>query len=171
VAVNISATLLHDWAIVSTLREVLAETGFDPERLTLEITETYRISSFDTAGQVMAEMSALGPKISMDDFGVGAASFEALLRLPFGELKIDRLFVSQVASDAKARGIVRNVLKLGKELRIIVVAEGVEDAAALAMLKELGCVVAQGFGIFRPMLADEILELQRPAAVPRRKRS
>lgn len=169
IAVNISATLLHDWAIVNTLREVLAETRFDPERLTLEITETYRISSFETAGAVMAEVCALGPKISMDDFGVGAASFEALLRLPFGELKIDRLFVAQVTRDSKAREIVKNVLKLGKDLRIIVVAEGVEDGATLRMLKELGCVVAQGFGLFRPMRANDILEIQQPASKGRQK--
>ena len=111
----------------------------------------------------MAEMSAIGPKISMDDFGVGAASFEALLRLPFGELKIDRLFVSEVVDNAKARGIVKNALKLGRDLRIIVVAEGVEDAATLNMLKELGCVVAQGFGLYRPMRAEQVLEFQRPA--------
>ena len=164
IAVNISATLLHDRAIVQALREVLDETGFDPKHLTLEITETYRISSFETASEVMAEMSALGPKISMDDFGVGAASFEALLRLPFGELKIDRLFVSQVTENAKARGIVRNAIRLGKELRIIVVAEGVEDAATLKMLKDLGCVVAQGFGLFRPMRAEKIMDFQAPAA-------
>jgi EAL domain-containing protein (putative c-di-GMP-specific phosphodiesterase class I) len=169
IAVNISATLLHDWAIVNTLREVLAETHFAPERLTLEITETYRISSFEAAGAVMAEISALGPKISMDDFGVGAASFEALLRLPFSELKIDRLFVSQVTESAKARGIVKSALRLGKDLRIIVVAEGVEDATTLKMLKELGCVVAQGFGLFRPMPANDILEFQRLESADRKK--
>jgi EAL domain-containing protein (putative c-di-GMP-specific phosphodiesterase class I)/CHASE2 domain-containing sensor protein len=169
IAVNISATLLHDWAIVHTLREVLAETHFAPERLTLEITETYRISSFETAGAVMAEISEIGPKISMDDFGVGAASFEALLRLPFGELKIDRLFVAEVTNNAKARGIVKSALKLGKDLRIIVVAEGVENAATLKMLKELGCVVAQGFGLFRPMRAEDILEFQKPASDGRQK--
>jgi EAL domain-containing protein (putative c-di-GMP-specific phosphodiesterase class I) len=167
IAVNISATLLHDRAIVHAVREVLSETHFNPERLTLEITETYRISSFDTAHDVMAELSALGPKISMDDFGVGAASFEALLHLPFGELKIDRLFVSRVTEDAKARAIVRNAIKLGKELRIIVVAECVEDAATLNILKELGCIVAQGFGLFRPMRAEQIMEYQRPMAMQR----
>lgn len=164
IAVNISATLLHDRAIVQALREVLDETGFDPKHLTMEITETYRISSFEKASEVMAEMSAIGPKISMDDFGVGAASLEALLRLPFGELKIDRLFVSEVTDNAKARGIVRNALKLGEDLRIVVVAEGVEDVATLNMLKELGCRVAQGFGLYRPMRAEQVLEFKRPAA-------
>lgn len=161
IAVNISATQLHDKTIVRTLHEVLDETGFDPALLTLEVTETYRISSFDVAAEVMAELSALGPKISMDDFGVGAASFEALLRLPFGELKIDRLFVSRITDDAKAYGIVKSALKLGEDLRIDAVAEGVEDGATLRMLTELGCTVAQGFGLFRPMRAEKIMELQQ----------
>lgn len=159
-AVNISATTLHNWEIVAAVREVLEETGFDPTLLTLEVTETYRILSLQTAHEVLAEISALGPKISMDDFGVGAASFEALLALPFSELKIDRLFVSKIADNAKAREIVRHVLQLGKDLHIIVVAEGIEDGAILAILRKLGCVVGQGFGIAPPMPASEVLEFQ-----------
>lgn len=161
VAVNVSATLLHNWEIVGAVRDVLNETAFDPALLTLEVTETYRISSLQTAHEVLADLSTLSLKISMDDFGVGAASFEALLQLPFGELKIDRLFVSKIVDNTKAREIVRHILQLGRELRIIVVAEGVEDPATLAMLKKLGCLVAQGFGIAPPMLAGEILEFQQ----------
>ena len=157
VAVNISATLLHNWKIVSVVRDVLRETLFDPTLLTLEVTETYRISSLETADEVLTQLSALGIKISMDDFGVGAASFEALLSLPFSELKIDRLFVAKIVEDAKAREIVRHMLRLGKDLRIIVVAEGIEDAATLALLRRLGCVVGQGYGIAAPMLPGDLL--------------
>jgi len=160
IAVNISATLLHDRAIVQALQEVLNETGYDPRHLTLEITETYRISSYDIASGILSEMAAFGPKISMDDFGVGAASFEALLRLPFGELKVDRLFVGQMLVSEKARGITKAALRLGSELRIAVVAEGVEDDATLNMLNEMHCEVAQGFGLYRPMRAENILQLQ-----------
>lgn len=165
VAVNISATLLHNREIVSAVHEVLRETGFDPALLTLEVTETYRISSLEKADGVLHELLSIGLKISMDDFGVGAASFEALLHLPFSELKIDRLFVSRIVDDAKARSIVGNVLRMGKELRIIVVAEGVETAATLALLKKLGCVVAQGFGLAMPMLAKEVFEFQAPERI------
>lgn len=157
-AVNISSTLLQDREIVTVVTEVLEETAFDPARLTLEVTETYRIANLATAQQILTELAALGPKLSMDDFGVGAASFEALLRLPFGEIKIDRLFVSNVVADPKARGIVKHVLQLGKELRIAVVAEGVEDPVTLAALKELGCTVAQGFALAMPMRADQVLD-------------
>lgn len=161
VAVNISSTLVHEPQIVAMVSEVLHETGFDPHRLTLEITETYRISDFDRAAEVLNDLAALGPKISMDDFGVGAASLEALQRLPFGELKIDRLFIAAMKDDDKAYAIVRNVLQLGKDLRIIVVAEGVENAATLTKLRDAGCLVAQGFGISRPIPFDEILQFHK----------
>ena len=161
VAVNVSATLVHERDIVRMVSEVLAETGFDPMLLTLEITETYRISNHDRAAEVLGELRALGPKISMDDFGVGAASLEALQRLPFDEIKIDRLFTSNMKDNPKAAAIVRSVLQLGKELRIVVVAEGVEDEATLTILRDSGCVVAQGFAISRPISRDEILVFQR----------
>ncbi len=161
VAVNISSTLVHEPQIVAMVSEVLHETGFDPRRLTLEITETYRISDFDRAAEVLGDLAAIGPKISMDDFGVGAASLEALQRLPFGELKIDRLFIAAMKDDPKAYAIVRNVLQLGKDLRIIVVAEGVENAATLKKLADAGCLVAQGFGISRPISVEEVLQFQK----------
>ncbi|WAT16789.1 EAL domain-containing protein [Aurantiacibacter sp. MUD11] len=161
IAVNISATLLHERNIVQMVSEVLEETGFEPRRLTLEITETYRISNLDLAAEILCELRELGPKISMDDFGVGAASLEALLRLPFSELKIDRMFIAPMTKDPKALGIVKSVLKLGKDLRIIVVAEGVEDAGTLTLLRESGCLVAQGFAISRPVKFDKIIEFHR----------
>ncbi|MBH5321047.1 EAL domain-containing protein [Aurantiacibacter sediminis] len=160
IAVNISATLVHEHQIVTMVSDVLDETGFDPRRLTLEITETYRISNIDRAAEVLTSLRQLGPKISMDDFGVGAASLEALLRLPFSELKIDRLFVSQITTSAKAEGIVRSILQMGKDLRIIVVAEGVEDSGTLTLLRDSGCLVAQGFGISRPVDFDRIIKFQ-----------
>ena len=163
VAVNISATLLHDNSIVRMVREVLAETGYDPHLLVLEITETYRIADLERAATILAELNALGTKISMDDFGVGAASLEALLRLPFSELKIDRLFISQMVSDPKAMGIVAHVLRLGQELGITVVAEGVEDQKTLQLLRESDCQVAQGYGISRPTTVEEVIRFQKLA--------
>ena len=160
VAVNISATMVHERDIVDMVRETLEETGFDPRRLTLEITETYRISNFERASEILEALAALGPKISMDDFGVGAASLEALQLLPFTELKIDRAFTAAMKSDVKAAGIVRSVLQMGRDLRIIVVAEGVEDEATLTLLRDSGCQVAQGFGISRPISFDEVMKFQ-----------
>lgn len=160
VAVNISATLVHERDILAMVREVLEETGFDPEKLTLEITETYRISNFERANEILSDLRALGPKISMDDFGVGAASLEALQCLPFDELKIDRTFTSAIKDNPKAEAIVRNILRLGKDLRITVVVEGIEDAATLTKLRDSGGTVAQGFGISRPIPLPEIMQFQ-----------
>ena len=157
VAINVSATMLHETAIVHMVREVLEETGFDARFLTLEVTETYRISNLDKANQVLSQLKQLGPKIAMDDFGVGAASLEALMRLPFDELKVDRLFTSAIAEDRKAAGIVQHVLHLGKTLGITVVAEGVENDRVLDILRRKGCEVAQGFGISRPISFDELV--------------
>ncbi|MFC3100531.1 EAL domain-containing protein [Altererythrobacter lauratis] len=169
VAVNISATLVHERDIVRMVSEALTETGFDPQLLTLEITETYRISNHERAAEILGELRALGAKISMDDFGVGAASLEALLRLPFTEIKVDRLFTSAIKDDPKAAAILRSVLALGKEMRIIVVAEGVEDEATLTLLRQMGCVVAQGFGISRPVTIEEISHFQHLGPENRRK--
>ncbi|MEN7538351.1 EAL domain-containing protein [Aurantiacibacter flavus] len=163
VAVNISATLLHERSIVRMVRDVLAETGYDPRLLVLEITETYRIADLGRAAAILAELKALGTKISMDDFGVGAASLEALMYLPFSELKIDRLFISRMGSDPKAMGIVVHILRLGQELGITVVAEGVEDQQTLQLLRDSACPVAQGYGIARPSPLQEVIRFQKLA--------
>ena len=164
VAVNISATLLHERSIVRMVRDVLAETGYDPHLLVLEITETYRIADLDRAGTILAELKALGTKISMDDFGVGAASLEALMFLPFSELKIDRLFISRMGNDLKAKAIVTQVLHLGEDLGITVVAEGVEDQQTLQMLRDSSCPVAQGYGIARPSSIEDVIRFQKLTA-------
>ena len=160
IAVNISATLLHDSGIVAMVRTVLAETGFDPHLLTLEVTETYRISDMTRAGGNLRDLAALGATISLDDFGVGAASLEALLLLPIAELKIDRLFIDPITRDPRALGIVRSILELGRQLKIPVVAEGVEDDATLELLHEAGCPLAQGFGICRPVPLKEAVQFR-----------
>ena len=164
VSVNISATLLHERSIVRMVREVLAETGYDPHLLVLEITETYRIADLGRAAAILAELKELGSKISMDDFGVGAASLEALMTLPFSELKIDRLFISRMGNDLKAKAIVTQVLHLGEDLGITVVAEGVEDQQTLQMLRDSSCPVAQGYGIARPSSIEDVIRFQKLTA-------
>ena len=157
VAVNISATLLHEFAIVDMVRAILEETGFEPRHLTLEVTETYRLSNMERAVEILAALKALGCKIAMDDFGVGAASLEALMCLPFDELKIDRLFTSAILKNQKAASIVKHVLKLGRDMNVVVVAEGVEDEETLIALRRDGCLVVQGFALARPMDATGLM--------------
>jgi EAL domain-containing protein (putative c-di-GMP-specific phosphodiesterase class I) len=149
-SINVSAILLHDLRVVDMLAEVLSSCPFPASRLTLEITETSRISDYDNARVVMDQLRALGVRLSIDDFGVGATSMETLLLLPFDELKIDRMFVSRVRDSAKARSIVESLVKLGADLGITTVAEGVEDAETLSTLKEIRCDAAQGYFLGRP---------------------
>ncbi|MXP41045.1 EAL domain-containing protein [Altererythrobacter soli] len=158
-SINVSAILLHDLRVAAMLSEVLSRCPFPARRLTLEITETSRISDYDTARLVMDRLRALGVRLSIDDFGVGATSMETLLLLPFDELKIDRMFVSRVRDSAKARCIVESLVKLGSDLRITTVAEGVEDAATLSTLKEIRCDAAQGYFLGRPNTLDSFANL------------
>ena len=168
-AINISATLLGDMRIVSVVRTILDATSFDPKFLVLEITETARITDYAAAGSVLEELRTIGVKISMDDFGVGAASFEAFYELPFDELKIDRLFVSNMAQNSKARAIVASVAAMGHEARITVVAEGLENPQDIGLLEAIGCQQVQGFAFSRPISLTNLLEyneadLPKPAA-------
>lgn len=156
-AVNISATLLGDMRIVGLVRNVLQATGFDPHYLVLEITETARIRDLTQARSVLKALKALGTHLSMDDFGVGAANFEALQALPFDELKIDREFVSRAATSEKARAITASIVSLGASARIAVVAEGAENESDLAMLRDIGCWQVQGFALARPMPLTKLL--------------
>lgn len=157
-SVNISATLLTDMRIVGIVRNVLQATGFDPNYLVLEITETARIRDLTQARTVLNALKTLGSHLSMDDFGVGAANFETLQALPFDEIKIDRQFVSRATTSIKARAITASIVGLGTSARIAVVAEGAETALDLQMLREIGCWHVQGFALARPMPLSNLLE-------------
>lgn len=157
-SVNISATLLTDMRIVGIVRNVLQATGFDPGYLVLEITETARIRDLAQARTVLKALKALGTRLSMDDFGAGAANFEALQALPFDEIKIDRQFVSRATTSAKARAITASIVGLGTSARIAVVAEGAETESDLQMLREIGCWQVQGYALARPMPLSNLLK-------------
>ena len=159
-SVNISATLLGDMRIVGIVRNVLQATRFDPKFLVLEITETAKIADLFNAASIIEEVRSLGVKISMDDFGMGAANFEALYQLPFDEVKIDRKFVSCIASDRKAKAIVASIAQMGRDARITIVAEGLEDPNDIELLKELGCKQVQGYAFSRPLSLSNLLEYQ-----------
>lgn len=162
-SMNVSATMLSDFEIVKILEESLGRSHLSPANVTIEMTETARIADLRRASAVLSDLKALGVRLSADDFGVGAASFEPFLELPFDELKIDRLFVAQIVRDAKARRIVEHLVRLGKDLEIRVLAEGVEDQATLEILKSLGCPAAQGYKLGRPTSLMEIYRAQTSA--------
>lgn len=157
-SVNISATLLGDMRIVGIVRNVLQATRFDPRFLVLEVTETSRIADLETAATILAELRAIGLKVSIDDFGMGAANFETFYALPFDELKIDRLFVSNMMKDTKARAIVSSLVAMGREARITIVAEGVETQEEVEILNNIGCDELQGYAFSRPISLSKLLK-------------
>jgi EAL domain-containing protein (putative c-di-GMP-specific phosphodiesterase class I)/GGDEF domain-containing protein len=166
VSANVSATMLNNGRVVSIVREVLNASRFDPAYLVLEVTETARITNLDTACDILRQLKLLGLHISMDDFGVGAANFETFFRLPFDELKIDRLFVSNIVADDKARAIARSLISMGNEARVAVVAEGVETADELRLLMDLGCSQVQGYALSHPITLSKLLEFQQVSVTP-----
>ena len=166
-SVNISATLLANTRVVELVKNVVQATRFDPRYLVLEVTETALIPDLSTAADVLKQLKAIGAHISMDDFGVGAANFEALYELPFDELKIDRLFISDIAENPKARAIATSIVAMGREANIDVVAEGMENIEDLAILKEIGCPQVQGYALSRPVSLTNLLKLDEVAAEER----
>ena len=160
ISVNISATMLRDYRVAEMVEEIVEKTGFNPRNLVLEITETSRIADYDIAYDVMSRLRLHGIKLSIDDFGVGSASMETLLRLPFDELKIDRAFIARMHDDQKARAISQMMIAFGKQTRITVVAEGVEDESNMRVLRELGCEILQGYYISKPLMKNNFLQFQ-----------
>ncbi len=158
ISVNVSATMLNSFRLVSIVREVLQATRFPPEYLVLEVTETARITDLAAAVDILDQLKALGTHISMDDFGVGAANFETFYRLPFDEIKIDRLFVSNIVADPKARAIAKSLIAMGGEAEIAVVAEGVETERELQILTDMGCSQVQGYALSKPINLAKLLE-------------
>ena len=150
VAVNVSGLQVHDSSFAPSVRAILAESGLDPVRLELEITETALIRDPARAGVNLRDLKALGLRIAMDDFGTGYSSLSNLRQFPFDAIKIDGSFIAAVDSNPQAAAIVRSVLGLGAGLGLPVIAEGVETAGELAFLAAENCHAAQGYHIGRP---------------------
>ena len=159
VSVNVSARQLTRPDFTATVREILEDTGLPPGRLEIEITESALMSDPARAIATLEELQELGIQIAMDDFGTGYSSLGQLKRLPLQRLKIDKSFVQDVPDDANEVVIVEAILGLARQLKRIVVAEGVETESQLAFLRERGCDEAQGYLIAKPVPAAEFRAL------------
>jgi EAL domain-containing protein (putative c-di-GMP-specific phosphodiesterase class I)/GGDEF domain-containing protein len=156
VAVNVSATLLADRGFIDWLRETLASGGVRPERVTIEVTESAAMDDPERAVAALESWRALGVGISIDDYGTGQSSLNYLQTLPATELKIDKSFVQAIETDRRNAIMVRSTIALAHELGMKVVAEGVEDEACFRLLGEMGCDIAQGYHLGRPMAAEAV---------------
>jgi diguanylate cyclase (GGDEF)-like protein len=151
VAVNLSASNLIDASLPEDVEALLRLHGVAPARLTLEVTEGELLANPKRSGEVLAAVRCLGVAVSLDDFGTGHSSLSHVKRLPVDELKIDRSFVTDLTADPVDRAIVAAIIRLARSLGMSVTAEGVEDEAALAMLRAEGCDRAQGYLFSRPL--------------------
>ena len=156
VAVNLSMWSLHDPALPGLVATLLRRHGAPPERLCLEITESAAMADAELTAEVLGRLAALGVRLAVDDFGTGYSSLAYLARLPVHELKIDRGFARALTTSATDRTIVASTIGLGHGLGLNVVTEGVEDAQTWELLKRMGCDVAQGYYLSRPLPADEL---------------
>jgi diguanylate cyclase (GGDEF)-like protein len=156
VAVNLSARSLLDEHLPDRVAELLAEHHVPADLLVFEVTESAVVTEPLRARLLLEQLSALGVRISIDDFGAGYTSLGQLKTLPVSELKIDRSFVTTMTEDNRNALIVQSVINLGHNLGLSIVAEGVEDQQTLAALAALDCDVAQGYYIARPMTAEAL---------------
>ncbi|WP_429812249.1 bifunctional diguanylate cyclase/phosphodiesterase [Ensifer sp. B1-9] len=150
IAVNLSPVQLANGDIVSLVQDVLAETGLDPNRLELEITESTIIDDKERALLTLRQIKELGVTIAIDDFGTGYSSLETLRSFPFDKIKLDKSFMWEVEGSPQAKAIVRAILALGQSLSVPVLAEGVETQKQLDILQAEGCDEAQGYLLGRP---------------------
>ena len=157
VSVNISMRDLVDPGFPQLVSKLLRDAGAEPSWVRLEITESVIMSKPEQAINTLSQLRKLGVRLAVDDFGTGYSSLAYLDRLPVSEIKIDKSFVSPMAGEVSRTNIVRASIDLGHSLRLESVAEGVEDARTWEVLAALGCDMAQGYFISRPLLADEVL--------------
>ena len=170
ISINLSPVQLGSPNLFPVIINALAETGLDPALVEFEITESVLLHNSDANIQVLNRLHELGLKVALDDFGTGYASLNYLLTFPFDKIKIDRSFITDIDNRAESGAIVSAVIGLANSLGMCTLAEGVEDEAQLARLKQHGCRMVQGwlFGKAMPSAHYQPLKVipTGPAAVP-----
>ena len=158
VSVNVSVRQFRQDDMVQTIREVLQQTGLEPQYLEIELTESAVMHDTEQLVARLTELNDLGVQIALDDFGTGYSSLMHLKRLPVDRLKVDRSFVEDIATDTDDATLVRTIIALGHNLGLKVVAEGVETPQQLEFLRANQCDELQGYLFGEPMPADRLAE-------------
>jgi len=156
-SLNVSVRSLLDRRFPEEVEKLLALHGIDGKALTLELTESSLMVDPEVAKKTMRHLSELGVSVAIDDFGTGYSSLAYLTDLPIGELKIDKSFVRAMGSDARNAIVVRSTIELAHNLGLRTVAEGIEDAFTFERLRALGCELAQGFHMSKPLPATSLV--------------
>jgi EAL domain-containing protein (putative c-di-GMP-specific phosphodiesterase class I) len=161
VHVNMAAPEFLDPALPRELLAIATAANIKPRHICLELTEGVVMKDLTRSLPIMLELHSLGFEISLDDFGMGYSSLSMLKKLPVTSLKIDRLFMAGVPHDRDDCAIVRTILDLGRNMKIRVIAEGVETDKQLGFLRQFGCTSIQGYLLGRPMAMSKLLALYR----------
>ena len=156
-AVNLSVKQFERGSIAGMVAAILKETGLEPQRLQLEVTESVIMNTGDALGFIN-DLHAIGVGLAIDDFGTGYSSLAYLKQLPVQTLKIDRSFIKDISTDVNDEAIAIAIIQLGKSMHLSVIAEGVETEEQAAFLLRHGCKLAQGYFYSRPVLAQDMLE-------------
>jgi EAL domain-containing protein (putative c-di-GMP-specific phosphodiesterase class I) len=170
VALNVSAYSLADGSLLDLVEDLLAETGVDPSRLCFEVTESIAISKLESAKAFGERLQALGCEFALDDFGTGFGSFTHVKHLPYGIIKIDGDFIAGLKGSTRDRAVVEALVHLARATGTLTIAECVGDSETVALLRELGVDMAQGFYLGRPAPAAQVREAEHelwPAAARR----
>ncbi|MFN6971972.1 MAG: putative bifunctional diguanylate cyclase/phosphodiesterase [Rheinheimera sp.] len=160
-AVNLSSHQFSHGDIVQTVRDVLAQSGFPPHLLELELTESAIMAHEDVARRTLIEFNQMDIQLAIDDFGTGYSSFAYLKKYQLDVLKIDKSFVDDVPLDPDSNEIVNAIVSMAKILKLKTLAEGVETAAQLEFLQASGCDYYQGYYCSKPIPAEQFVQLLR----------
>jgi diguanylate cyclase (GGDEF)-like protein len=166
VSINASARQLDADTLVDDVRSALRESGFPPDMLIIEITETCLMRDAKGTLQQLRALKALGVRIAIDDFGTGYSSLAYLQQFPIDSLKIDRSFIADMGKSAESDTLIRTLIQLGKALNLETLAEGIEEDDQLAQLRGEKCDVGQGYLFARPVAAEDIDRYLAPIDAP-----
>jgi EAL domain-containing protein (putative c-di-GMP-specific phosphodiesterase class I) len=158
-SINVSGLQLDDSNELAALERIIVDSDVDPAVIKLEITETLMVENPDQAATALHQLKALGVSVAMDDFGTGFSSLGYLHQFPLDTLKIDQIFVANMQRSESSLRIVHSIVRLAEALELDMVAEGIEDQARLAALRDMGCQYGQGFFMSRPLNAADTLSL------------
>jgi EAL domain-containing protein (putative c-di-GMP-specific phosphodiesterase class I) len=162
-AVNVSGIQLQQESFTATAALALQESGLDPTQLEIEITESTIIESHGATARALASLDAMGIGLALDDFGTGYSSLAYLRRFPISRLKIDKSFVSELPGNVDDAALTSAIVTMAHELRLAVVAEGVETQEQAEYLRGIGCDHLQGYLFSKPVSAADFSRLLKPA--------
>lgn len=157
-SINLSARSLDDTDFVDHVAGLCEQAKLSPHRIVFELTETSAMEDPVSSLDLLTRLRMKGFQLSIDDFGTGYSSMLQLVRLPFSEIKVDKSFVMSAARSPESRAVIRSIIELGHSLGLQATAEGVEDQATLDHLTRIGCNLAQGYLIARPLTGEQAME-------------